>query len=614
MIVAPGKVQSQPSTQEDIYYEEAVLNYYINLDNSIEVQMKFTLVNDSNNTGVQSVSRTVPSTTIENLRVHDASGNPLDHEIDYSNDQAIISIYFDGRVGAGSELTYFVNFSIPDSIDREGPRYRGVFGQVNLDSNNIPYHNYLVNAYGPPESELFLYEPSGVEISGENLSYSTQLDPPTSFDGLKGTWYRTPVYYKLTLTETASNNNTEKISDLSFNLMLFNKESSWQNTGLIETTGPLDTLYVGDENNWRGVFDLNDLSPGETKEFQIELVYELEVYESNITVSEVGDLSDVPSKLDNYLKPQEYWESNHSTIQQAANSITEGVNNSYLVTKKIINFVNKKLDYKVQSDRLGALQAYLSGEGDCSEYTDLSIALARAAGLPARASYGWGYGENELIGHAWPEFYLPNQGWEPADPTWTDTGGQISPGGLHPRPGPPGNPFGKFAPSLTGSAVSYLGRLDTEHIQRNIRWLDPTESFGHFTYYGSSPEFSENKDIEMISGTEAADYFFNSAELAIDRASDLMNERNISEDLNQEFELAENYLSKAKVSSNWNSTLSFSQQSIDHSEKIIGELSETPEEQEGKLINSRELYWIIIIIIIGCTIIGVTSYVTKGRD
>ena len=69
------------------------------------------------------------------------------------------------------------------------------------------------------------------------------------------------------------------------------------------------------------------------------------------------------------------------------------------------------------------------------EFTDLFIALARAAGIPAREINGYAYTENpELqplslvadVLHSWPEYWDSSQKvWRPVDPTWEDTTGGI---------------------------------------------------------------------------------------------------------------------------------------------------------------------------------------------
>jgi hypothetical protein len=71
----------------------------------------------------------------------------------------------------------------------------------------------------------------------------------------------------------------------------------------------------------------------------------------------------------------------------------------------------------------------------CLEFTDLFIALARSAGIPAREVDGYAHTENERqrplsleedILHAWPEYYdYERQTWVMVDPTWGKTTGGV---------------------------------------------------------------------------------------------------------------------------------------------------------------------------------------------
>ena len=54
--------------------------------------------------------------------------------------------------------------------------------------------------------------------------------------------------------------------------------------------------------------------------------------------------------------------------------------------------------------------------GDCNESTTLYVALARAAGLPARTVAGLVYLNGRFYYHAWPEVYLGD--WVAVDPTF----------------------------------------------------------------------------------------------------------------------------------------------------------------------------------------------------
>ncbi len=59
--------------------------------------------------------------------------------------------------------------------------------------------------------------------------------------------------------------------------------------------------------------------------------------------------------------------------------------------------------------------------GKCTDISSVTIALCRAAGVPAREIFGLRLGkkpEEDITGyqHCWAEFYMPGYGWVPVDP------------------------------------------------------------------------------------------------------------------------------------------------------------------------------------------------------
>ena len=114
---------------------------------------------------------------------------------------------------------------------------------------------------------------------------------------------------------------------------------------------------------------------------------------------------------------------------------------TYNTPRKIYDFVSTKLKYdysrvKANVERLGAVKALENpNSAICMEFTDLFIAIARAAGIPAREIDGYAYTENPEIQplslvndvlHAWPEYYnFKSEAWIPVDPTWGSTTGGV---------------------------------------------------------------------------------------------------------------------------------------------------------------------------------------------
>src|SRR3989475_1666602 len=81
------------------------------------------------------------------------------------------------------------------------------------------------------------------------------------------------------------------------------------------------------------------------------------------------------------------------------------------LTHWVYGHVEKRLTVSLPS----AVQVLEQRRGDCNEHTVLYVALARAAGLPARAAAGLVYLDSRFYYHAWPEVWLGD--WVAVDPT-----------------------------------------------------------------------------------------------------------------------------------------------------------------------------------------------------
>jgi len=94
------------------------------------------------------------------------------------------------------------------------------------------------------------------------------------------------------------------------------------------------------------------------------------------------------------------------------------------------------IDYAGQAALHSASRTWSNKSGVCDEFATALCALMRTSGIPARpcvgivhSMYTLDEGSLALVpgGHAWIEFYLPNMGWVPADPTWGQHSETIDP-------------------------------------------------------------------------------------------------------------------------------------------------------------------------------------------
>ncbi len=120
-----------------------------------------------------------------------------------------------------------------------------------------------------------------------------------------------------------------------------------------------------------------------------------------------------------YVAPSTYVQSDHPSIQAAAQQAVAGLADDLAKVQAITDFVRDHLDYEVQPETRGALWALENGRGDCTEYAALGVALARALGIPARVT-----GVENMVGasgsstydnHNAAEIWVDDYGWLPVD-------------------------------------------------------------------------------------------------------------------------------------------------------------------------------------------------------
>ncbi|MGD9581837.1 MAG: transglutaminase family protein [Vampirovibrionia bacterium] len=126
--------------------------------------------------------------------------------------------------------------------------------------------------------------------------------------------------------------------------------------------------------------------------------------------------------LNLFLKPEKFIESNDPLIIQTASTI-KNMTDVEMVAY-IYKYVIDNMHYdKYNPKDVGAKNALLRKQGDCSEYSDLMVALCRAKNIPARVVTGYTsytYSAIDTPKHAWVEAYLKGIGWVPFDPTLGD--------------------------------------------------------------------------------------------------------------------------------------------------------------------------------------------------
>lgn len=182
-------------------------------------------------------------------------------------------------------------------------------------------------------------------------------------------------------------------------------------------------------------------------------------------------------------------------VKTLASSITKGKKSTLAKAETIYNWVvdNMHRDPEVKGCGLADISRLLvTKKGKCADISSVFVALARAAGIPARDILGIrlpkdGNGDMTKSQHCWAEFYRPGHGWivvDPADVTKARLVQKLDKVQLE--------PFRKY----------YFGTVDENRIAlgkgRNIRLNPPQQgdSLNYFMYpYAEADGKALNEDL-----------------------------------------------------------------------------------------------------------------------
>ena len=310
------------------------------------------------------------------------------------------------------------------------------------------------------------------------------IQPLASADGPTNS-----VIYRIQKTYLVSNNGSVAATNVVVTpLFILGNHSGWasqqvlsEDIQLSDPLGSYEIIPTGDNRIVRA--SLGTITAGESKTIVITQVVKVDYVDPGITPDMVQ--GSIPADELQYTQHVDYlWESNDSEIYGKAHELTDNYSNYYHKARQIFDFVKDYLTYVgYGEEEHSALWAYTNREGDCSEHTHLFIALARAAGIPAKHVSGYGYQAQygtdfEQMGHAWAFVYLPGVEWVPIDTLW-------------------GSPEWDFCKSSPDHLV--LTTSDgTDLVEEGQIKISGDCSKPFYQYFGSNPNLTVDRTVSTI--------------------------------------------------------------------------------------------------------------------
>ncbi|MDA3854719.1 MAG: transglutaminase-like domain-containing protein [Candidatus Woesearchaeota archaeon] len=169
-------------------------------------------------------------------------------------------------------------------------------------------------------------------------------------------------------------------------------------------------------------YTIEQVDPFSSINFTINISLLMKATDFNIQKDDIKNYDEdvnkfiLESSMINYREPE---------IQNIANIISQNSSNIVDIAWNSYEWVIDNINYQQIAGENDALTTLKNREGGSAELGNLYVALLRANGIPARRVSGWGknfqLGEEYHLAkfaHGWAEFYLPDYGWVPVDPTW----------------------------------------------------------------------------------------------------------------------------------------------------------------------------------------------------
>ena len=284
----------------------------------------------------------------------------------------------------------------------------------------------------------------------------------------------------VTFTHRVRNSGATSLEDVDVVIALPRDDERQTVHSIAYTTEPVEITTDGWEQK-SAHFTIASIPAGGEAEIRMKVSVTLKAVEWLILDGDVGVRSEIPEKVArHYLRDQETYHLSDKALREAAQSARLEEKGVLEQVRRIHDLVIDRLQYR-RDDRWDPADSVLRrGDGSCSEYAYVMIALCRLNGIPARyaggswceipawaAPSGGGAGPVEVdrIFHRWVEVYLPRIGWYPIDPT-QDDGASAE--------GEPYRYFGKlpwhYLTMAHGDGDKLEGGLLGSEYRSNMRW------------------------------------------------------------------------------------------------------------------------------------------------
>ncbi|MDP2632664.1 MAG: transglutaminase domain-containing protein [Candidatus Curtissbacteria bacterium] len=415
-------VSGSSAHAEGEFQTDYKVNYTVDREGRTDIVQNITLKNKTANFYADKFELKIGSTKVDNVQAKDATG-PMQTEVKFENNVTTISVKFNQRViGIDKTLPWTLNYSTSELATKSGQIWEVSIPRV-ADSQDIGDYQASLTVPGTFGPVAFAVPNPKTQTSQVAIQEFTFDREQLTKSGIAISFGDRQVF-SFDLNYYIENNNlTSQYFDVALP-----PDNNYQKVIIEKVDPPPDNVTVDEDGNFLARYKLSS-----KENLTIRVSGSTEVF-SKPKRKLVNQLS--VQQRSHYTQPQKFWETDNAFIKDKASKLK--------TPQEIYDFVTNYLSYNEQRlnqskiERYGAAKASLNPkDAVCMEFTDLFIAIARSAGIPAREVEGYAYTQNTRLRplslapssgdllHAWPEFWDDNLGWVQIDPTWGSTSGGL---------------------------------------------------------------------------------------------------------------------------------------------------------------------------------------------
>ncbi len=411
----------------DFSYNVAI-NYRVTSDANTRVQETYTVTSHTSNKYLSNIQLSTPTDDVRNIRVEYSDGSNIPFtttkkhtEVSgYPYDYVEVDINFTRQTsGAGNSWSFIVSYDTSKLVETKGGAHTVYIPAISQDARE----NYSVRLTVPESfGTLHTTGPRPINQTNKNGQVTYEFDKKDLIDKSLALVFGDSTIYKINFNFPL--NNDSPITQ-TFTVTLPPNTSGQKIIVRNLHPQPKNTRLDVDGN----ILADYDVPARTHMVVQTDIQAVIRYLEYNLASS--GTKEQIPKELvARYTNSQQYWSANNAQIQAKAKELTAGKTSVAEQVAAINNYVidtlsynNEKIKYNIRQGGIKALQD--PNNVVCLEYSDLTISLLRAAGIPARMPIGYGYSgdlkqSNAVTDslHSWVQAYVPGIGWMNVDPTW----------------------------------------------------------------------------------------------------------------------------------------------------------------------------------------------------